>query len=267
MPPHDTIDGERQPGPAAWIAGTLAAAARRLVDIVVPPVCLACQRPLGSIDALCAPCWRQVRFIRAPLCDRLGIPMPYDTGGPIISGAALADPPEWQRARAVAHFEHVVRDLVLKFKYADRHDPRRLFGRWLVGAGAELLRDAEVLVPVPLHRWRLLSRKFNQAALLAHEVARLSGVPCEPLVLRRRKATPSQVGLSAAERRRNLQGAFEVLKRDRARIDGRRVVLIDDVITTGSTLAACARVLKRAGAAHVDVLAVAMVTDESRIGM
>ena len=254
---------DAQWGPAAFVGR----ATRLLADLIVPPVCLACQRPLGSHDALCATCWRQVRFIRPPLCDRLGIPMPYDTGGPIISGAALANPPDWNRARAVAHFDRVLRELIHKFKYADRHDARRLFGRWLVGAGTEILSDAELIVPVPLHRWRLLSRKFNQAGLLAHEVSRLTGVPCDPMVLRRGKATRSQVGLTEAERRRNLSGAFLVRPADRPRVDGRRVVLVDDVITTGSTATACARVLTRAGADRVDVLALALVTDESRIGL
>ena len=252
--------------PAGWGA-VAAVAGRALADLIVPPVCLACQQPLASHDALCAACWRQVRFIRPPLCDRLGIPMPYDTGGPIVSGAALADPPDWDRARAVAQFDAVVRKLVHAFKYADRHDPRRLFSRWLAGAGAEILADAELIVPVPLHRWRLLSRKFNQAGLLALELSRLTGVPCDPLVLRRGKPTPQQVQLTRAERQRNLAGAFQVRPADRGRIDGRRVLVIDDVITTGSTVGACARVLKRAGAARVDVLAIAMVTDDSRIGM
>ena len=253
--------------PAHRIAAVAGLAGRALADLIVPPVCLACQKPLGSHDALCASCWRQVRFIRAPLCDRLGIPMPFDTGGIIISGAALKDPPDFDRARAVAHFDRVIRDLIHKFKYGDRHDARRLFGRWLAVTGAELLAEADVIIPVPLHRWRLLGRKFNQAGILAHEVGLLAQVPCEPLILRRGKPTASQVRLTQAERRRNLAGAFQVLPRDRPRLDGRRVLLIDDVITTGSTVGACARVLKRAGAARVDVLALAMVTDESRIGM
>lgn len=264
-------DGQHEAGETgstlARLGHVVASVTRQLVDVVVPPVCLACQRPLGSLDALCATCWRQVRFIRPPLCDRLGIPMPYDTGGSIVSAAALANPPDWDRARAATHFEHVVRDLVHKLKYQDRHDPCRLFARWITSAGADILRGADVLVPVPLHRWRLLSRKFNQAALLANEVSRLTGVPRDPLLLRRRKPTPSQVGLTAAERQRNLSGAFEIPKSMRARIDGKRVVLIDDVITTGSTMGACARVLRRTGAAQVDVLAVAMVTDETRIGV
>jgi GrxC family glutaredoxin len=155
-----------------------------------------------------------------------------------------------------------VQNLIHAFKYKDRHDARRLFGRWLVGAGADLLADAELIIPVPLHRWRLVSRKFNQAAVLAHEVSRRSGVRCEPLVLKRRKRTRSQVGLSQSERRRNLVGAFEVRDADRGKLDGRRVILLDDVITTGSTVGACARVLRRAGAARIDVLAIAMVTDD-----
>ena len=251
----------------ARLAAVTGSAGRALVDLIVPALCLSCQAPLGSHDAICAACWRAVRFIRTPLCDRLGIPMPYDTGGTVISGAALADPPEWDRARAVAHFDPVLQRMIHGFKYADRHDARRLFGRWLAGAGAGLLDDAEMLVPVPLNRWRLLSRKFNQAGLLAQEVSRLSGVMVEPMLLRRIKATRAQVGQSAAERRRNLAGAFAIRPADRDRLSGRRVVLIDDVITTGSTAAACARVLRRAGAARIDVLALAMVTDESRIGM
>ncbi len=241
--------------------------ARTAADVVVPPLCLNCRNPLGSHDSLCAQCWRHIRFIGAPLCDRLGIPLPYDTGGLTVSAAALADPPDWDRARAVAQFGPVMRDLIHGFKYGDRHDARRLFGRWLAAAGAELLADADMLVPVPLHRWRLLGRKFNQAQLLAGEVTRLVRVPVDAFVLERVKATASQVGLSEAERRRNLSGAFRIATGAKPRVEGARIVLVDDVITTGSTAKACARVLRRAGAARIDVLALALVTDDSRIGV
>lgn len=254
---------------ARGLAEGLAAAARAAADTIVPPLCLNCRLPLGSHDALCAACWRQVRFIRAPLCDRLGTPLPFDGGtvGPIVSAAALANPPDWDRARAVAQFGPVVRELIHGFKYGDRHDARRLFGRWLAGAGTELLADADVLVPVPLHRWRLLGRKFNQAQLLAGEISRLSRIPVDPFILERVKSTPSQVGLSEAERRHNLSGAIRVSAKARARVEGAKLVLIDDVITTGSTAAACARVLRRAGAQRIDILALAIVTDDSRIGV
>jgi ComF family protein len=185
--------------------------------------------------------------------------MPFDAGAPMVSGAALQSPPDWDRARAVAQFGPVLRELIHKFKYNDRHDARRLFGSWLAGAGGELLADADVLVPVPLHRWRLLWRKFNQAAMLANEVGRQTGIPVDPFVVRRSKPTRPQVGLSEAARRRNLAGAFEVSKRAQTRLAGRKVLLVDDVITTGSTVGACARVLKRAGAARVDVLVLATV--------
>lgn len=241
---------------------------RRAVDLVVPPVCLACHTPLAGHDSLCAACWRGIAFIRPPLCDRLGIPMPFAAmQGPLISAAAAADPPVWDRARAVAVFDgtSVMRDLIHALKYADRHDARRLFGRWLVEAGAEILADADLIVPVPLTRWRLIRRQFNQAALLASEVAALSGVPADVGVLVKTRTTPAQVGLSRAERRSNVAGAFRVRAARRDAVAGRRVVLIDDVITTGATVGACARMLRGAGAARVDVLALGLVVDPRQV--
>lgn len=237
----------------------------RLSDVVVPPVCLSCQTPQSVHNALCPECWRQMDFIRAPLCDRLGIPLPFDTGGRMISAAASARPPVYQRARAVAAYDGVMRRLIHGFKYRDRHDVRRLFGSWLQQAGGELLRDADVIVPVPLNRMRLLKRRFNQAAILGGEVGRLTGVPHVPTALRRVRATPSQVGLTHEQRRQNVRGAFAVGRNERPDIVGRRVLLIDDVITTGATIEACAKALLAAGADGVDVLVLALVTEPSRM--
>jgi ComF family protein len=249
-------------GESRWGAqGALKRAAGALADLVMPPLCLSCHRPLTAHDALCPVCWAQIDFISAPLCDRLGLPMPFDTGGTMVSAAAVADPPEFDRARAVARFDGVMRTLVHDLKFRDRHDARRLFGRWLVQAGAELLADSDLIVPVPLTRWRLFSRRFNQAAILAQEVARLKGGEVEPSLLLRTRRTLPQVGLTRAQRRKNVAGAFAVAAGRKTRIDGARVVLIDDVITTGATARACAHALKRAGAGRVDVLALAMVTD------
>jgi ComF family protein len=242
-------------------AAALRSAAAVVADLVVPPLCLACHRPVSSHDALCAACWSGIDFIRAPLCDRLGIPLPFDIGGTMISAAAAADPPDYERARAVARFDGVMRELVHDFKFRDRHNARRLFGRWLAEAGAELLADADLVMPVPLTRVRLATRRFNQGALLTQEVARLTGRRYEPLALQRIKRTPSQVGLTRDQRRENVAGAFAVDGAAKPTLAGAKVVLIDDVITTGATARACARVLKRAGAARVDVLALAMVTD------
>ena len=191
-------------------AGALRSAAAAVGDLIVPPVCLACHRPLSSHDSICPGCWSDIDFIRAPLCDRLGIPLPFDVGGTMISAAAAADPPDYDRARAVARFDGVMRQLVHDLKFRDRHDARRLFGRWLTEAGAELLADADVVIPVPLSRVRLATRRFNQSAILAREVARLAGMPFEPLALQRIKRTPPQVGLSRQQRRENVAGAFGV---------------------------------------------------------
>jgi ComF family protein len=158
-----------------------------------------------------------------------------------------------------------MRTLVHQLKYADRHDARTLFGRWLAEAGRDLLPQADIIVPVPLSRLRLLLRHFNQAAVLAGELSRQSGVRMDPLILRRTRSTQSQVGMTRDQRRRNVAGAFAVPPQRRAAIEGRSVLLVDDVITTGATAEACARTLERAGAARVDVLALALVTNEALV--
>lgn len=229
-------------------------------DVLVPPLCLSCRTPIEDADALCAACWRRIDFITPPVCERLGIPLPYDTGEPTLSAAALADPPAYDRARAVARFDDRVRYLVHRLKYGDQHDAVSLFGRWLKSAAAPLLPGTDLIVPVPLARWRLWQRRFNQAALLAQALSRQTAIPTAPLALIRTRSTASQVGMTADQRRRNVQGAFRVPSRHRSRIAGRNILLIDDVITTGATVEACARALKRAGAARVDVAALAMVT-------
>lgn len=234
-----------------------------LSDLVFPPVCLSCRSALAAHDALCPRCWSKIDFIRPPLCDRLGLPLPYDTGGTMISAAAAADPPDYDRARAVAHFTGVMRELVHDFKFADWHVARKLLSRLLAEAAGGVLEDADVVVPVPLSRRRLMARGFNQSALLAQDLARLSGCVYEPFALVRTRATPRQVGLTRAERKLNVRGAFAVPLRGQTLVAGRKVLLVDDVITTGATCGAAARALKRAGAARVDVVALALVTDRS----
>lgn len=252
--------GEGPPPPRLWRR-----VVSKLSDILMPPVCLVCRTPLCDHDALCAPCWSQIDFIRAPLCDRLGMPLPFDIGGTMVSAAAAADPPPYDRARAVAAHSGAMRTLVHGLKFQDRHDMGRLLGKWLVEAGRELIADAEVVVPVPLARRRLLLRRFNQAAVLAREVAHRTGLAYEPLLLARARATASQVGLSRSQRQKNVAGAFVVPPRHGARVAGRNILLIDDVITTGSTVSACAQSLRRAGAARIDVLALALVTDRAPV--
>lgn len=259
------VPGEQK---AAALARTsrLARIVRRLGDLLVPPACAACREPIADHDALCPDCWRQIRFIRPPLCDRLGRPLPYDTGAVTVSAAALAAPPAYDRARAVACYEGVMRRLVHELKYGDQHHARRLFGRWLRLAAADLLPGTDLILPVPLQRWRLWRRRFNQSAILADALSRATGIPADPLALVRTRATTSQVGLGAAERRRNVEGAFAVRRLRLSAVAGRNLLLVDDVITTGATVDAIARTLRRAGAARVDVVALAMVTDEPGSG-
>jgi ComF family protein len=199
-------------------------------------------------------------FIERPFCERLGTPFAQDLGDGLLSPAAIAEPPVFERARAVALYEEgPVRKLVQQLKYADRLDLAPPMARWMARAGRELLSDADLLVPVPLYRWRLFTRRFNQAAVLARGVAELSGVAFDPMALVRVKATRPQVGLTRTQRAENVQGAFKVLPTDRIRVEGRKIVLVDDVLTSGATLNAAARVLIRAGAVRVDALVFARV--------
>jgi ComF family protein len=233
----------------------------RIADLVLPPVCISCRGRISRHGLLCGACFARVDFITPPLCARLGIPLPYEAGEPLLSAAAIASPPVYDRARAAARYSDTMRELVQSFKYRDRHEGLPLFARWLSQAGAELLADADLIVPVPLYPARLWWRRFNQSAMLALAVGRLTGLPVDCAVLKRVKRTASQVGLTAEQRRRNVRGAFKVDRAVRPRVKGRRLVVIDDVITTGATAEACARALKRAGAARVDILALARAVE------
>ncbi len=250
------ISGAQSLGVTSWPAALGAVA-----DLLLPPVCISCRARIETHGLLCGDCFAKIDFIAPPLCARLGVPLPYDAGEPCLSAAAIASPPVYDRARAVARYSETMRDLVQSFKYRDRQEGLRLFGRWLTHAGAELLADADLLVPVPLYRSRLWWRRFNQSALLAQGVSQLSGVPADCFLLKRVRRTASQVGLSAEQRRRNVAGAFKVDPDRRKSLKGRSVVVVDDIVTTGATAEACARVLKRAGAGRVDVLALARVVE------
>lgn len=240
-------------------AGWVGAGLRAAVDIVYPPSCVACQAATGEAQALCPACWGEMRFIERPYCERLGTPFAVDLGDGMVSPAAIADPPVFARARAVCRFDGTARELVHRLKYGDRTDLALTMGRMMTQAGRELLPEADVIVPVPLHRFRLWTRRFNQAAALAQVVAQRSGVPLAPLALARVKRTRQQVGLTRAQRADNLQGAFKVPPAARPQIEGRRVLLVDDVLTTGATGNAAARALLRGGARTVDILTFARV--------
>jgi ComF family protein len=239
----------------------LRATLRRSLDVALPHLCPVC-RDLVTDAGLCPACWSKLSFIAAPYCPRLGIPFVYDPGPGILSMQAIANPPAYQRARAAVRYDDVARTLVHAFKYGDRLDLAPMIGRWMGRAGHELFEGADALVPVPLHWRRLWTRRFNQSGALAEAISRESGVPVAHVALRRVKATAQQVGLSRKDRARNVQGAFSVDAAGKAQIAGRRLILIDDVLTSGATTDACARALLRAGAAQVDVLVFARVVDD-----
>src|SRR6185369_1834144 len=207
---------------AAWTAGrhVLSRAARLALDIALPTLCVSCREPVDG-EGVCAECWAKLSFIERPYCPRLGIPFVYDPGPDMLSMEAIASPPAYQRARAAVRYDDVARTLVHALKYQDRTDLAPAMGRWMARAGAELLTGADMLVPVPLHWRRAWRRRYNQSGALARIIAR-------------------QSGLSRTQRATNVQGAFQVSPDRQAEIQGRHIVLIDDVLTSGATLDACA---------------------------
>lgn len=243
---------------------SLRAGLHGLIGIVYPPTCIACQAAAGAAQALCPACWRGIGFIERPYCERLGTPFPVDLGAGLLSPAAIADPPVFARARAVCRFDGTARELVHRLKYGDRVELSLTLGRMMAQAGRELAAEADLILPVPLHRTRLWRRRFNQAAALARTVSRETGLPLVTTALARIRRTRQQVGLTRAQRADNLQGAFQVSAAARGLVEGRRVLLIDDVLTTGATVNAASRALLRAGASAVDVLTFARVVTDGR---
>jgi ComF family protein len=236
---------------------------RAALDLALPPLCAACREPVEG-KGLCPACWSKLSFITRPYCERLGIPFVYDPGPGILSMEAIAAPPAYHRARAAVRFDEISRALVHALKYGDRLDLAPMMGRWIANAGGELLAEADALVPVQLHWRRLWARRFNPSAMLAAAISKESGVPIATAALKRVRATAQQVGLSRTERAANIQGAFRVPEEGKAAVAGRRLVLVDDVLTSGATVEGCARALLRAGAANVDVLIFARVADPGR---
>ena len=231
---------------------------RLALDALVPPLCLACDAPVAEPGQFCPACFAGAHLIAAPLCERCGVPFAAvgQGGAAGICAGCRAHPPPWRRARAALAYDAVARRLVLPLKYADRPETARHLAPLMARAGVALLGEAEAVVPVPLHRRRLFTRRYNQAALLAKFLAR-PGRPALLDALMRVRATTPLGALDRKERAREVAGAFAVRPGRAAALRGRRVLLVDDVLTTGATAAACTLALLEAGAAGVDVLALA----------
>lgn len=253
FPPADPVPAGRR---LARIAARLAAGLR---DLAFPPACPACGTPVADAEALCVACWQGFRRIERPFCERLGTPFRRDPGPGALSPDAIARPPPFGRARAVALLDGTARTLVHALKYRDRTELARPMARWMAIAGADLRPGADLLVPVPLHPLRLVARRFNQAALLADGIGAHWGVPVDALALQRKRATQHQVGLDQRARAENVKGAFALAPEAGLRLAGRNLVVVDDVFTSGATLEAVVKALKRARPARIDVLVFARV--------
>lgn len=254
----------------------------RLVDALYPPRCMVCEGALepsgaeiaGGGTGLCPACWGEVRFINPPVCSVCGVPFDFgvEAGREMadgdraqgLCGACLAHPPAYDRARAVFVYDDASRGLVTRFKYSDRVERAPVFGRWMARAlmrdgGAPYAEALDVIIPVPLHAMRLFTRRFNQAGLLAQEIGRVLEVPVAVDALKRVRRTRQQVGLTPAQRRRNVAKAFTVRESRRVLVENARILLVDDVLTSGATIETVTRVLKQAGAQSVTVVTLARV--------
>lgn len=242
-------------------------AAAHLLDVLLPPRCLACEAEVAEQGTLCPACFGSVAAITAPFCARCGVPFAHagqaaEAGKARLLCTPCRDrPPAFRQARAALRYDGGAKRLILPFKHGDRTDLARPLARQMARAGADLVARADVIVPVPAHWRRLVARRYDQAALLARALGVVTGRPVVPDMLRRSRATPPLGAKGAAERAVTVAGAFAVPRRGAALLPGRRVLLVDDVMTSGATVNACAAVLLEAGAAAVDVLALARVPD------
>jgi ComF family protein len=241
--------------------------ARRLLtavlDVVLPPSCILCSAPVDAPGLLCGACFGELTLIGGPCCRCCGAPfeLAWQAAEEGLCQRCVDTPPPFERARAALRYDKASRRLVLPFKHGDRIEFAVVLARMMAGAGVDLLREADVLVPVPLHRRRLFFRRYNQAALLARSLGQITGRQVKVDALTRSRPTESLGGKSAAERRDEVARVFSARPRRVTEVEGRRVLLIDDVMTSGATACACAEALLAAGAKSVDVLVAVRVPD------
>lgn len=234
-----------------------AALLTRTLGLLLPPRCPGCGITTDRPDSLCVPCWQSLHFLHGGLCVTCGHPFGHPVPAGTVCGACLTNPPPFTTARTALAYEGLAIRLVSRYKYYDRTYETDLFARWMSEAGKDCLDGATLIVPVPLHWRRLVTRRYNQSALLAAAIAHRTGLPFQPDALRRTRHTPPQTGLKGEARRKNVRTAFQVPPSRARLVAEAHIVLIDDVMTTGATVRACARALMKAGAASVRVLTLA----------
>lgn len=232
-----------------------------VLNVCFPPSCCLCGRRIFEIGGICPRCWQSISFISKPYCDRLGTPFSFDLGPNAVSAEAIANPPDFDRARAAVLYDERSKRLVHGLKYQDRDAPLGFVTSVMAQAGRDLITDDTLLIPVPLHAKRLWKRRFNQSQRLAQGISEKSGCEVFSQGLVRVRNTKQQVGLTEKQRETNVRGAFRVPEAAMAKLFEANVILVDDVLTSGATLNACARALRRAGVKTVDVLVFARVAD------
>ncbi len=236
----------------------ISTSARLLLDALLPPRCPVTGQIVAENGTVAPELWSRLNFIQKPFCKTCGNPFAHgDANDDLTCGACMRETPAFTRARASLRYDEASAGMILSFKHGDKTLLANVFATWLAHSGAELLEGADYLIPVPLHRWRLLKRRYNQAGLLAAALSRKTSIPVLNFTLKRKRATESQGHKSRAQRFENLQGALVV--ENAAKIAGKKLIVIDDVMTSGATVSECAKALLRAGAAQIDVLTLARI--------
>lgn len=230
-----------------------------LLDLLLPPRCPVSGEIVDAPGLIAPHIWSKLSFIEAPYCHGCGLPFSFEIGAGAICATCAAAPPVFTQARSALLYDDASRDLILAFKHGDRLESVPALVPFMTRAGAELIAQTDYLVPVPLYRWRLLRRRYNQALLLAYGIGRTARKAVLPDSLFRVRSTPVQGHMKSDARAKNVKNAFGVRVKDRAEIAGKNILLIDDVYTTGATVSECAKALLKAGAAQVNVLTLARV--------
>jgi ComF family protein len=229
----------------------------RILNLLFPPQCLNCDARVPTHGTLCLACWQQIHFISEPMCHACGLPFDYDIGENALCAPCLNERPLYLQARATFRYDEHSRKLITRFKYSDQTQLAEIYGAWLAKAGGQLLAQTDIIIPVPLHYFRFVHRRFNQSALLANILSKKTGIRHIPNALKRSRQTTPQTGLTRKQRETNVKGAFTINNRYASTIKGKNILLIDDVITTGSTIEQCTKTLLKSGAAQVNVLTLA----------
>ncbi len=237
-------------------------AGKKILDLIYPPICVHCNAPVVSSDSLCAKCWSELRPISDPICPVLGLPFGVSLGANALSAQAIANPPEFDRARSAFIYGDVTHSIISKFKYGDKPELAKFCALTMGSALAQMFEDNPILLPVPLHKKRQRQRRYNQATELAKELGKIKDLQVVLDLVERVRETKQQVGLSAKQREKNVAGAFEVKSDLIAIKQSQRIVIVDDVMTTGATLNSLTKTLKKAGYKKIDVISFARVVKD-----